>query len=104
MTRAAATGSNAACHRCQDAVSAIRIRSMVSARLHQASESRPTEYPDGIPFIPNEPVSALSVANTVTLMWFKPTRVDIQFVVCSADNPQPASRRASPGTRDNHRV
>jgi hypothetical protein len=50
-----------------------------SSRLYQASESRPTDYPDGIPFIPNEPVSALSVANTVTLMWFKPTNPEALF-------------------------
>lgn len=44
-----------------------------SSRTFQASELRPKDYPDSMPFIPNEPVSVLSVASTVTLTWFKPT-------------------------------
>lgn len=44
----------------------------MSSRLHQAAEARPTEYPDDMPFIPNEPVSVLSTGNAVTLLWFAP--------------------------------
>lgn len=50
-----------------------------SSRLYQASESRPSNYPDDIPFIPNEPVAVSSVANTVTLMWFRPTDPEALF-------------------------
>jgi hypothetical protein len=33
-----------------------------------------------MPFIPNEQVAVLSVANTVTLTWFKPTDPEALFV------------------------
>jgi hypothetical protein len=50
-----------------------------SARFHQGSSSRPAEYPEYIPFIPNEPVTVSAAANTVSLMWFAPADPEALF-------------------------
>jgi hypothetical protein len=51
----------------------------VSSRFHQPSESRPTGYPDSVPFIPNEPVSLSSTMNTMSLVWFTPADAEGLF-------------------------
>lgn len=50
-----------------------------SSRVYHTSETRPPDYPDDMPFIPNEPVSVLFVATAVTLMWFGPTDPEALF-------------------------
>ena len=50
-----------------------------SARFYQGSSSRPAEYPDHLPFIPNEAVAVSAAAHTVSLIWFAPADPETLF-------------------------
>jgi hypothetical protein len=44
----------------------------IGAIFQPASESVPSEYPDDVPFIPNEPVTVSTTPDSVSLIWWAP--------------------------------
>lgn len=44
----------------------------IGAIFQPASESAPSEYPDDVPFIPDEPLTIATTPGSVSLMWWAP--------------------------------